>query len=494
MSVLRLIKKQVDAHHGLLTLLLYLAAVTGAYWSIRNNAFIGDDYYFLQKVSHESIFQSWQPAEPFKSFIRPLPMVVWWLQYQFFHLSELPAHLINIWFHAASAFLLYWFLKTAGIGRLPAFMAGMLFTVTPIAPESVTLAGGRFEIFALFFALLSLGMYSLYLKDRKPVAYLTSLLALIAALLCKENALILLILIPALDVLFWPLLAGQAGSGIGSRSYQIKKAAIRLLPVAGIFVAYAISRYTLIRGVGGYSPLIAEYYSLTNTFLTFGVFLDPLNQEFASRAFYYFLGTYTILLVLVSSMLLVFRWKRASAIAQRMCLFLVIFFVASLIPVQWYVFSRGVTINLVGSHFLYIPALALLAMLCLILFEFGWKNRKWRAVIAIGLLPLLFLYVTGLVINNHAWEETALAFAAVSEGTISSLPDPAPGSVLNFELKNDLTPTSIMIDGALPTVLQVEYERDDLIINNLHPSPVPPKVDGYLFLYDVSEKILTRVQ
>ncbi|MFA5802735.1 MAG: hypothetical protein WC911_09720, partial [Thermoleophilia bacterium] len=135
------------------TALLSIALIE--YWSIISNALIGDDYGIRDKVSHIQFMELWQLFSVLQSYMRPLPLLYWWTQYQFFGESGWQLHLFNIVFHAGNAFLLFCLLKKLRFSGISSAFASILFVSMPIAPEVVAWPAASYDLFALFFMQLT---------------------------------------------------------------------------------------------------------------------------------------------------------------------------------------------------------------------------------------------------------------------------------------------------------------------------------------------------
>lgn len=99
-----------------------------------------------------------------------------------------------------------------GARKLTAFVAALLFLLTPIAPEAVTWLSGRADVLVLFFMLLAMVLYSVYLTKRSWAAFSGAMLASATALLSKEQGYIVIILLPSMDFLFGGIFL-QSGIG-----------------------------------------------------------------------------------------------------------------------------------------------------------------------------------------------------------------------------------------------------------------------------------------
>ena len=111
-------------------------------------------------------------------------------------------HLVNVLLHALVAWLVFKVVDLWQGDRPVAWLAAALFAVHPIHTEVVNEVVGRGELLVAAFGLLALWL------ARRPgrLAAALSLLAVAAALLSKEHAVVLLVMIPAAD---WLLARGQ---------------------------------------------------------------------------------------------------------------------------------------------------------------------------------------------------------------------------------------------------------------------------------------------
>ncbi len=129
---------------------------------------------------------------------RPLSLVMFAVEYQFFGPNPAPGHMMNILLFAGCVVLLFLFLdalfeqkKTAA-----AFIAALLFALHPIHTEVVDNIKSRDELLCFFFAFLSLVMYLKYIKSGKPAQIITGSFCFFLSLLSKETAITFLAVIP----------------------------------------------------------------------------------------------------------------------------------------------------------------------------------------------------------------------------------------------------------------------------------------------------------
>ncbi len=124
---------------------------------------------------------------------RPLTVLSFALNY--FLSGTVPTlyHLLNLLLHSTTALLLYVFCRICSRRRDLALISALLFATHPIQTECVAGLVGRADILAALFCLLALCLH----LQRSRWSYLGAGLAMIAALLSKESAVVL----PALFLL-----------------------------------------------------------------------------------------------------------------------------------------------------------------------------------------------------------------------------------------------------------------------------------------------------
>ncbi len=170
---------------------------------------------------------------------RPLSIVTFAIEYEFFGLNTVVSHAINVLLYALLGLLLFrifslffpnqenksWFLS------LP-FLAALLFVVHPVHTEVVANVKGRDEIMTLLGALGTLYCTFKFVATKNYIFYFLSACTFFLALLSKENALTFLAVIP-LSLYFFT-------------KTSIKNIVSSLVPLIIAAVAYLWIRYLVI--------------------------------------------------------------------------------------------------------------------------------------------------------------------------------------------------------------------------------------------------------
>ena len=354
------------------------------YWPILNNTLIGDDYFYTVKVGELSFSGLGHLFDIHPSFIRPLPTLIFWLQFKLFGVEAVPSHLINVIIHAANAFLLFYLLIKLGISRYASLLCGFLFLITPIAVEPVTWSSGRFDLMSTFFILLASVLYLASVQNKSTAAFAGALIAAFSAMFSKESAMILVLVFPTIELIYGVLGEDRQSGNTRAKRSRLRESGIRLAIFYSTFAGYVALRYAILGRFGGYKdvPFISVPDLLTSA-KTIWTFLSPVSTQLASRSLLLVLAGIFLILLSISQVLVLFRWKQAPRAARKAWLFLVIMVATTIIPVNTQLFGYGIGHNLRDSRELYIVSMLVIAIMVIGLFEFGWRKQEWRVIATI---------------------------------------------------------------------------------------------------------------
>ncbi len=207
------------------------------------------------------------------SYYRPMMHVIYMLNYHVFGLKPWGFHLVNVLFHVGVSLLVL----LIGVTLMkesrpsftltyfsPPFIAAVLFAVHPVHTEAVAWVAALPEVTFAFFYLLAFHFYSntgAFVTYR----YMISLVSFAVALLCKETAVTLPVLLIAYDLIF-------------------KKAhprfiahAVRYIPFFVIIGLYAFVRYYALKGFVPHQQVgLTTFGYLINIFPLFMNYLRTL--------------------------------------------------------------------------------------------------------------------------------------------------------------------------------------------------------------------------
>jgi hypothetical protein len=319
---------------------------------------LSDDFVLLERAERLSLL------DPAWSYMRPLPLLAWWMVSWSDH--GIALHAINILLHGLNAWLVYRIAIGARLDARWAAWAGALFLSWPTQVEAVAWASGVFDVMMTSFVLLSV----LNVQDSRPNAIVRiarGVALAIAAMACKETAAAL----PILLVTVWPLLSSPA-----------KRSAIPITAAVAIVTAiYAAAR--LIYGAtlpGAASPSGYELKELISR--PFGAMALNLHED-AAR-----LRLLPVAMAIAWPALL--AWKASAWQRDTRTLWLMLagasWLMASVLPLLT---SFYIGPDLQQSRYLYLGAAVWSIALVAIAIHRVPSARGWMVTIAVALVVII---------------------------------------------------------------------------------------------------------
>jgi tetratricopeptide (TPR) repeat protein len=217
----------------------------------------------LANVPHLFASSYWDLSGP-QALYRPLVLVSYGVNYAIHGLSPYGYTAVNIALHAAVSLLLFALVRAIGGSLSVAGVAGIAFAVHPVHAEAVAGISGRPELLAALFYLLAMYSHRRAAGGGRPIAaYRAGTLACFAcALLSKESAMTLLLILPVMDAL---CPAKGAGAPSGPRSRFVSD----YLPLLGVAVGYLMVRWAVLGAItiaeGAIAPLDNPLVPITRT-------------------------------------------------------------------------------------------------------------------------------------------------------------------------------------------------------------------------------------
>jgi tetratricopeptide (TPR) repeat protein len=230
---------------GLLAVLVHLNAL-GNEFVLDDTRLIRDNLRIrsLANVPHLFVSSYWDLNGP-QALYRPLVLSTYALNYAMHGLSTYGYTAVNIALHAAVSLLLFALVRGIGGSLFAAGVAGLAFAVHPVHTEAVTGISGRPELLAAFFFLLAMHLHRLApAADGSAIRYRAGALACFAcALLSKESAMTLVLVLPVMDALV-PV-KGSNGQLAVPRSRIVTD----YLPLIAVALAYLAVRGMVLGGI-----------------------------------------------------------------------------------------------------------------------------------------------------------------------------------------------------------------------------------------------------
>ena len=377
-----------------LMLLPGLAALL-LYWPARTFGLIWDDHAYLGAAADFSGWSSLGPwtLHPFFGYFRPLPLLTLGAEqlaggFPFLsHLDQILLHALNCVLVACVADAACRRPGAALPARWPALAAGLVYAAHPALTEAAVWLSARFDLMVTGFVLAALLVDRSAAPSGQRAAGIGAMLFI--ALLCKEMAVGLVLVLPLWHLLFepperrsWPLARRLRESG-NLRSYAAMLIAIaacailrmeylgflRLPPLREVWSDEAGHFALVCKTLGGFLHMALLPFGATSPV---HVLVQPLLMDDPE--------VIAGLGVLLLSPWLFLRALRGSAMAV-----LALCFIASLVPVLNIV-AVGMQDNYLHERFMVLPLAFAAIAVALALQQPGWRRRAAAAITALWLV------------------------------------------------------------------------------------------------------------
>jgi len=192
-----------------------------AYWPSLKTGFIWDDHFLIEGNPSIKTWEWRTVLQDFSTgifrdpasldFYRPLLSFVNRINYSVSGNNPLGYHVLNLFLHATNAMLVASLVEALGFSSSIAFLVAALFAVHPVIVQNLIMVVGRDELMSFGFLL---GAMLFLVRPVRP-AMVGGLLLYLMALLSKESAIVLVVLLP---LLFW---ARRQWTGAGTRILSV---------------------------------------------------------------------------------------------------------------------------------------------------------------------------------------------------------------------------------------------------------------------------------
>ncbi|HEX2936081.1 MAG TPA: glycosyltransferase family 39 protein [Bacteroidales bacterium] len=353
---------------------------------------------------------------------RPLSIATFAIEQQIFGESPAISHFINIVLYFLTGLLL--FLALQQIIPLEdkqkmwvAFISTLLFLFHPVHTEAVANIKGRDEIMALLFSLISIYYIFKFYMDNKVLKLIIASISFFLALLSKENAFFVIILLPLLlyalghqtlgkmfkaypyligaTVIYFIIRHSVTGDLITVKSDELMNNSFLHASVAG---KYATIMFTL----GVYLKLLVFPHPLTYDYYPYHIPLMDWSSGLVWLSFFLYLA-------MVLAAIYYFRKKIIISIA-------IAFYLIPLAPVSNILFPIGVFMN---ERFLYISSIGFCIVVGYYTFK-AYELKKLRMLVLV-VLPVLFILIGFKTIDrNKAWYNDYTLFTTDVKTSVNS--------------------------------------------------------------------------
>ena len=408
---------------------------------ITDNDFVKEGFSGIGKILKHDTFLGFFKVE--KSLVaggryRPLSLVTFAIEYQFFGANPMISHFVNVLLYALTGMLLYLIVlqlfgsKKTTEAYFVALVTALLFLAHPIHTEAVANIKGRDEIMALLGSLGALFFALKYALNGQVSKLILASICFFLGILSKENTITFLAVIPLAMYVFTKVKATKIGITTGA-----------LVIFAVLFL---IIRQTILGDAASFSantnmelmnnPYLkwngSQYVAFTamekfgTIFYTLGkylvlmVFPHPLTHDYypAQVPMMTFGDWQVILTVLIyagAGIYALLQLPKRNPIA-----FGIFYFIATLSVVSNLVFPIGTNMS---ERFLYMPSVGICLIAAVLLYKMTDKRLANMGDLKLA-LPILALFVVGFsaktFVRNMAWKDNYTLFTTDINTSINS--------------------------------------------------------------------------
>lgn len=397
---------------------------------ITENDYITEGFEGIGKIISHNTYQAFlddhdKEQQEINGQYRPLSVITFAIEYEYFEFNPKVGHFINVLLYALTAILLLITLQRMFYKRLDPkdvylmpFIATLVFICHPVHTEVVANIKERDELLSFFF-IISTIYFLLLGADKKPVIkgllIFPIMISFLLALLAKETAIVLVLVIPLvlycftnlrkrefilLAIPFWIFLYGfiqiQEFFSIDDLNNEVLNPL--QFPLAG---ASLVEKYsTIIYSLGKYLQILLIPHPLSHDYSFNQLTIKTwYNWQVIVSALLFLIGTATSIYSII---------KKRSIMG-----FGFLFFISTLIALSLISDLLYPTSSLVIERFLYLPSLGFAIGFTFLLHSIAMRfisshqdKGLWIfKVIGYVVLGLCTIYVAKTVTRNQIWKD-----------------------------------------------------------------------------------------
>lgn len=412
-------------------------------------------YFFKSIISPE-----WEAL-----WLRPIPMLFFWLDNIIWPGTEWGPHLTNVFFHLLNVWFIWLLIRfiyaqsnssKSGLNcGLPALTACILYGLHPLNVGSVGWVAARFDVMSVTFGLLGMLIWLKWDAGiNSTLNIILSSFLLIGAILSKEQG-IVFILVCFIICLF----------RIFTVENERKKYWKGLMTLSLLVVVYMIYRFSIFHGIGGY--LISKQgISLGPPVAFFAAILLPYLNIFPNWIFSLNFCVTAFFIVAIFIYMWIFpqrSYRHVKRIYILSAAALFVFGIATTAP------HGGMSLNNIMGHsesrFAIIAITGLSLLIGSVVNTFVRSQRGYQIVLIITLIwGLTATWRTDVQIQ--AWKDAGRTAHQIISKTISTAPDPPENSrMLFFRIPRDNDQFAYIFGIGLKEAILRNYpHRNDIII------------------------------
>ena len=387
------------------------------YSAITINRFVQEGFAGIPKLMTVDF---WHFSNMQLGYYRPLSLITFAMEYQFFGAAPHVSHFFNVFFYALSVLFVFLVLSRllSSVKPIFPFLIAILFAAHPIHTEVINNIKGRDELLSFLNTMAMLYFALSYSDHKKPWQFILSLFLFYLGLLSKESAMTGLIMLP--------LVFYFSGKG------NLKEIAIKTLPYLAVIFLFFIQRRIALGAVEAIVPndIINYPYrensvKISSAFMLFLFGIKMLILPYPLRYDYSYNqipavgwdSVWSILGLIIFITLFILAWFQ---IKKKTRLGLAIgFYIIALIPMMAFTLMRGGIFaerNMFSPSFGFCMAIVMIPLIWAKPEYLSGKEFSVDSLIKRPLLPIAVLLITAVYSfitfnRNPAWTDSLTLFA-----------------------------------------------------------------------------------
>ncbi|MDD4013882.1 MAG: tetratricopeptide repeat protein [Candidatus Omnitrophica bacterium] len=391
---------------------ILLAAVVLCYGGTTRGDFVWDDEFLV--VNNPLVRAPVSSFAPFKDdiinsgfqttiYYRPMQILSYAVDHRLWGMKSGPFHRTNVVIHFFNAFLVFVFTRRITKDRAISLAASVLFVVHPAFAGAVAYISGRADLLYFTFGFIFMLLFLDFTENKRILSLAGAVIALAAAFLSKEGALI------------FPLLAIAAEWMVSPAPVRrIKYHAIpMLLAGAYIYLHYSFlgARYSSVLGTTGVFHGALGYFRSLAQALGSGFFpVEPLMRR-SGTEWYDIAGGIVFLFLLAGIWI--------SGKRRRTAVFAAAFFVLAMIPLAFV----GPYFGVFAEHWMYLSGYGLFLLTTVFFADmFEMSPGKMKYVPVTALFCLTAFYSVSSISSNTYWASSKALSSKVLSGSPADVP------------------------------------------------------------------------
>ncbi len=344
---------------------------------------------------------------------RPLSIVSFAIETEFFGNNPHLSHLINILLYALSACALFRFAhllfknssSTKWYWSIP-FLSACLFIAHPIHSEAVANIKGRDEIMCLLFSLSAAISWLQYTDTQKRIHLICACVWFLLALFSKENAVTFMAVIPITLYFF--------------RSNKLKKAIIDAWPLWLCFLFFIIVRWQVIGYFLSSGTVITDlmnnpfvgmkpYEKIATIFYTIGWYYKllfvphPLTHDYypyhVPKLNFGDIWVWISIITSLTFLIIAYRFRQNKPLIS----YSIIYYFLTFSIVSNFFFPVGTFMN---ERFIYMPSVGFSLISAYFLYQLSlYQQQKWKLYAGILFLLIIAAYSIRTITRVPDWKD-----------------------------------------------------------------------------------------